>query len=603
MTWITGQLRVVVMSMAIVGSAVAGGATGASAASPRRQLAPEDCPTILASAQVTKGMEGTGWTVVTGDEPQPFKVEVLGTVPDGIAPGRDLVVIEVSDLPGSTFIEDAGGIWAGMSGSPVYDNASGMLIGAVAYGFTAAPSPIGGMTPASQMRQILDISSRSGISGKPATHSRVLLSRALRNEIVRRTGNRAAADAGLARLPIPLMVSGLRARGRHRLERYLEQRGGDYLVVSGGRARRPADVPADRPVAGGNFTAVYSYGDVTAGAVGTTTYVCGNEALAFGHPAQFIGRANYGANDGDALAIIKDTTFGSFKAATIGASFGTVDQDRLAGLRADLTETPSLIPVVVKVNALDLQRTRTGRSEVTSSDLVPGIAPDQLLADIDSTSDRVGQGTATIHFTVRGRRANGAAWVLQRADRIASGDVSLDADFALFDALSQIAGNQFEQVRFDSVNVTADVTEAFSALDIRDVRVSVNGGPFQQTDNLTLSAGDQLVVRVTLRQYRGGLEYVRVPLRVPSTASGSGVLDVAGGNDFAAPDCTVETTGCPQSFPGLLHQLKTAPRNDDIVTSLQLYQDEASTPTGPSVRTRKRSIVTGDRQIQVVVNP
>ena len=48
-------------------------------------------------AQGTTGMTGTGWTVVQGTEPQPFSVEVIGVIKEGIAPGRDMIVIEVSD--------------------------------------------------------------------------------------------------------------------------------------------------------------------------------------------------------------------------------------------------------------------------------------------------------------------------------------------------------------------------------------------------------------------------------------------------------------------------------------------------------------------------
>ena len=66
--------------------------------------------------------------------------------------------------------------------------------------------------------------------------------------------------------------------------------------------------------------------------------------------------------DGSALAIIKDNTFSSFKMANIGAPFGTLDQDRLAGIRADLTRTPALTPIRSTIRNLDNGNRRRGQT-------------------------------------------------------------------------------------------------------------------------------------------------------------------------------------------------------------------------------------------------
>ena len=54
-------------------------------------------------------MTGIGYTVVRGETPQAFDVEVLGTYPNGIAPDHDLILVRVHDQDGSTIIKDAGG--------------------------------------------------------------------------------------------------------------------------------------------------------------------------------------------------------------------------------------------------------------------------------------------------------------------------------------------------------------------------------------------------------------------------------------------------------------------------------------------------------------
>ena len=85
-------------------------------------------------AEVEKGMVGTGYTVSEGTDPEPFSVEVLGVMEDGIGPGRDLIVVNTS----SPAIDAAEGIWYGMSGSPVYIDDE--FVGALAYGLSYGAS-------------------------------------------------------------------------------------------------------------------------------------------------------------------------------------------------------------------------------------------------------------------------------------------------------------------------------------------------------------------------------------------------------------------------------------------------------------------------------
>ena len=90
---------------------------------------PGDCPAVMPIDEVAAGQTGFGWTVVRGTEPRPFAVEVLGVYPDGILPDHDLILVRVSDTGSHQFIANARGIWAGMSGSPVYID--GRLVGSV----------------------------------------------------------------------------------------------------------------------------------------------------------------------------------------------------------------------------------------------------------------------------------------------------------------------------------------------------------------------------------------------------------------------------------------------------------------------------------------
>ena len=123
-------------------------AATAAAAGPCPPAAP-----VLGLRTATAGgdtVPASGLTVSRGTAPEEFSAQVLGVLDDGIAPGVDMVLIEAS----SSAIDRVGGIWAGMSGSPVYDG-EGRLIGAVAYGLSVGPSKIAGVTPAEDMLRVL----------------------------------------------------------------------------------------------------------------------------------------------------------------------------------------------------------------------------------------------------------------------------------------------------------------------------------------------------------------------------------------------------------------------------------------------------------------
>jgi hypothetical protein len=555
------------------------------------------CADIRPLDEVQAGQIGTGWTVVRGAVPKPFRAEVLGVYPDGVAPGRDIIIVEVGDLPGRNVIGVADGIWAGMSGSPVY--VDGELIGAVAYGFSAGPNPIGGLTPAEDMERLL---SYPGGGSRGARVDRVRLSGDLRRALARRVG--AAGVGDFDRLPVPVAVSGLNARGRAAFRERLAEQGIDAIVTRGSAARVPAGVTAT-PVPGGNFSALISYGDFTAGSVGTTTWACGDQALAFGHPFALSGPATLGANGGLSLAIVDDPTLTPFKLANIGRPFGSVDQDRLAGLRAQLGTLPDTVPVTARVRDLDLGILRDGRSEAAATDWVPLVAPNHLFADLISVTDRDGPGTARLRFTIEGRRANGNPFSLVVSDRIVS-DFSIQFESAvrLDEVTAALGFNGFQEITFTRVRANAQVTEELQQTALRRVLISRNGGPFQEREQIRVRVGDSLTVRALLRDGDGTSRQVERTLVVPDDVGEFGALVVAGGGELFS-ECDFDPEACEVgSFNALLEALGSAPRGDDLVFDLSFSSFDGSS-AGGSVRTvvRQPAVVSGNRYVSVSVRP
>ena len=125
---------------------------------------------------------------------------LIGVIDDGIASGFDMIITEggVSDA-----IARAGGISAGMSGSPVYA-ADGRLVGAVSY-VLATTSPIAGITPCRHAGTLQRRRCRRPLG-------KVKLTAALEKKIVRGAERAQEVASGLTRLPIPVGVSGMGSR-------------------------------------------------------------------------------------------------------------------------------------------------------------------------------------------------------------------------------------------------------------------------------------------------------------------------------------------------------------------------------------------------------
>ena len=574
-----------------------------------------DCPDILPTSGLEAGDKGTGLTVVTGAVPQPFAVEVLGVLRNGLGAGRDLIVIEASDQPGGKVISAGGGIWAGMSGSPVY--VGGKLIGAIGYGFSASPSPIGGVTPAEDMVDLLDLPG-STAALKAAAKSRpaeVSLSASQRKSISAR------ADAAVPRgsfnaLPSPTALSGLSPKRIKQFQAEADAGGLSVVAHQGSTAAVPNAAALTTPQAGGNFAAALSYGDLTAAGFGTTTLVCEDQALAFGHPFGWSGPVSYGANDANSIKIVRDDTFGSFKLADLGAPFGTVDQDRLAGLRADLDRAPVTVPVRSTIRNLDTGRRRVGETRIADKTQLPALTAFGILANYDATFDEIGDGRANTDWTITGRRAGGKPFTLTRGNKIASRfDIGGEAAFDPAYAVDTLLANEFEPVTIDKVDFRSTISSTYRDYTITKMAVSVDGGKYTTPRLLRVKGGALLRIRVTLRPYRSTeLETSTLTMRVPRQKGRVGTLRVTGGASLAqggdegekeegcliAPE-TCEDTGEP-TLSSILSDLANEGRNDLVAARLVLEADRPGQKTiSKTGRKRVAEIVYGGKALAIQI--
>ncbi len=560
-----------VLSLLLAVSAVGFPAASAFAADPEP---PGDCPEVMPIDDVSAGQTGFGWTVVRGEEPKPFAVEVLGIYPGGVLPGHDLILVRVSDTGSHQFIANARGIWAGMSGSPVYID--GRLVGSVSYGFSVGPSTLGGLTPIEEM---LDVADRESDATVAALSPR--LRRALQQ-----AGPASVQASTFGRLALPMAVPAapkhtpkgatrkreLAMRARFDLPARLERMGVAALPVSSPARGAGHSVAADRPVAGGNFAAMLSSGDLAVYATGTTTWVCQQRVLAFGHPMLQTGQTDMAMHLGTSLDIVDDPTATPFKLAIPGALVGRIGQDRTSAVAGRLDRTPQTLVVTSETRQFPGGRSRQGTSRITAQ--TPRFWQWELPAyhaeaNVLSVTDAYEEGSVGITLQVRGRRANGTPFETTFGDRLIGSD-SLDSfaydtvEAALFGVgtyLSWIVENPFEQVTLDSIDMDLDLRPA-ATYELVGLAVSRNGrntgaGP------LCVAPGDHLAVRAQLASVPGGeIVQRRLEVDVPRQFR---YLTVGGGRGLSP---WMDPRDIASGFGGLIHSLGQRVRSDELMARI-----------------------------------
>jgi len=557
-----------------------------AAVAPSAHAAAVTCPTPMALSDVAAqsnnpaGFEATGKTVSRSNTIDTFKVTVLGVLDDGVGIGKDMIIVNVHDY--SVMDDHAHGIWAGMSGSPVYAS-DGKLIGAVAFGLGTGASTIGGVTPAQDMLDVLNLPQ------PPAAAHAVRASAALQHKMVA-TGAVTATQAAakFERLRIPLAVSGLNS---NRLQKVADRLpGSDRFIpyAAGGTASSAAPGDPAQIVDGGNFATALSYGDVMAAGVGTTTAVCDGKVVAFGHPMNFDGPTSLSVHNATAI-VIQDDLIAPFKVANIGGLVGTLDQDRLSGIRALLGAPPTPVDVQSTITD-DGGAADAGETFVNRTNDTPDLASAHLLGSVDSAIDRIGGGRLALGWTVAGT-AGGQPFSFTRNNKFADQtDISFASSDELFGMLATLVFNPFADVKFTDIDMTADVRSDFRQYAITGLERfdGASWVPVKDGDTITLVPGTPLQVRVLLENFRTSAPVAPVELTFPvaDDASGDGSLDISGGLDGSSGDDPGSSSGdAPKTFKELLDALGKTPQNNDLTGKLSLFGSSGPPPETPTPST------------------
>lgn len=313
---------------------------------------------ILSVEDLRPGMKGEVWTVFQGTEPEPFEVEVVGVAPQGLGPGRAMIICKLTDPR-----VQRSGAAAGMSGSPLY--IGGKWVGALSYQVQRFETVRhAGFTPAADM---LAVASAPAEGETP----RIQLS---------------PTESALV-TPLGLAYS-LGGVGPEALRPFAEQFRAlginlDDAPLSGG----PSGTAATGTVhlePGSPIGVALAHGDLYLGATGTVSHVDGDRVLAFGHPMMGAGATALPLAEAEVITILPSLQ-NSFKLATMGRLIGTLQQDRLSAIAGQLGPVPPMIPVTIRTpeRSLHFQVVREPR-------LVPLLAATGTLQTVSASNAQGG---------------------------------------------------------------------------------------------------------------------------------------------------------------------------------------------------------------------
>ncbi|TNC45275.1 hypothetical protein [Mumia zhuanghuii] len=540
-----------------------------------------------------------GLTVSTGTTADTVTGEFVGTLEDGIAPGVDMLIFKMS---GSRITNAAGavdrGIWAGMSGTPLYA-ADGRLVGAVSYGLSYAPSEYAGVTPAADLY-------RAGSYGNAAAAAPLTPKVA---SAMRSAGARPAAATGsMRRLPTPVGVpAGLTATNAKQVAKKARLKGVTFRSGGAGGRTSAQKIAVS---AGSNVAASYSYGSVPLAGVGTTTAVCGSTVYAFGHPMDWVGKTKLSLHGADAVYVERDVE-GSFKLANIGAPMGTFTQDRLAAIVGNLGAAPTGAKVTT-TNRFGT-RTRTSSSTVVSPDWISGLAALQSMNDSYVVTDGTFGGEARATRTIRLRRANGQILTYRRTDMYADRwDITAGAAHQLAGDIETLLDNDFEPVTIVDATQTSTVNAGYEAYTIGRVQAKQFGRwTTVDDDGVMARRGGKLRLRVTLVRDKGAAgparKVVNLKVAVPrkKLKSPVGILTLSGGtastDEMYYDEYSEEyysAAGDATGLPSLLRAMSTAERGNDVSAVLSMGSGRRA--VDKTARKATATVVSGGLMIPVI---
>ena len=520
-------------------------------------------PELFPLEDLRPGMKGVARTVFSGSDTQEFGVEILGVLPGFPGPRQSAIIAKLS---GPNI--DRTGVFAGMSGSPVYID--GKIVGAVAFSFPFSKEPIAGITPIKQMIDLFNKGSEENPRPKePRPVSFAQLASAdwkpnLPKPAVSGAPLVAPVSAGSPLLPLlgqqmvpiatPLVFSGITQESLSMFAPQLMANG--LLPVSGVGGAAPitplAEVNANTFPPGSSISVQLVRGDYSLAAAGTVTLRDGERIYAFGHPFLSLGASDMPMTEASVVTVIPNAN-NSFKLAVPGRMVGSISQDRASGIFGLLGKAPKMIPVKVSLHT-SRDRTETYSYEVaTDSFLTPLLLNITLFNTITSSERALGDSTITVQGEIRVKGQE----PIKVDRRFSASNSPIMAAGSIAAPVSALLTSGFDDVTLDGITLDISSSETKYAGTLERITL----------DRTEVQRGEKVEVQAFVRTESGKQFVQRIPLEIPNDAA-LGQLLVFVGDGNALQEGSAAKAFVPQDLSQLVRAINTVKKSDRLYVKL-----------------------------------
>jgi len=510
------------------------------------------------------GMKGTARTVFSGTETQEFGVEILGVIPGYPGPRQSAIIARLSGAN----VEKTG-VFAGMSGSPVYID--GKIVGAIAFSFPFAKEPIAGITPIKQMIDLFNKGSEND-SQKPKEPRVVSFAQlassdwkpSLPKAAVSSVSLLAPVSAGSALLPLlgqqmtpiatPLVFSGISQESLAMFAPQLVASG--LLPVSGvgGSSDITPLAPSDDHtfLPGSSISVQLVRGDYSLAAAGTVTLRDGDRIYAFGHPFLSLGSSDMPMTETSVVTVIPNLS-NSFKLSVPGRMVGSISQDRASGVFGMLGKAPKMIPVTINLHT-SRDRKETYSYEIASdSFLTPLLLNITVFNTITSSERALGDSTLSLKGEIRVRGQE----TVQIDRRFSAANSAILAAGSIASPVASLLTSGFDDVQLDGVTLDISSTDTKYAGTLERIAL----------DRTEVRRGEKIEVQAYVRTESGKQFVQRIPVQIPEDAA-LGQLLVFVGDGGALQEGSAAKAFVPQDLGQLVRAINTVKKSDRLYVKL-----------------------------------
>jgi hypothetical protein len=519
-------------------------------------------PPLLPLKDVRAGLQGTAYTVFAGTEPEAFGVEILGVL-DGTPEARQSLII--ARLSGANATRT--GVFAGMSGSPVY--VGDKLLGAISYSFPFSKEPIAGITPIEQM-----LDNFTGDNGPrrapnfngPASFTQLVaaewrpegLGPAQADSLTLNapSGSPLSPWAGQVFQPIatPLVCNGVTPETLALFAPQLASYNLRPVAGAGGSSALTPLAPFnEKTLTGGrSLSAQLARGDYSFDAAGTITLRDGEKIYAFGHPFLRLGAGEMALAENEVVTVIPNIN-NSFKMSSARRMVGSITQDRASGVYGQLGRAPRMIPVRVNLN------NSRGGLETFNFELLedPALTPVLLqitvFSSLASSERTFGAGGYTLNGQIQ--VAGQPAVKIER--RLANNSPALSTANAAAGLVSALLTTGLQQVKLEGVTLNIFATQERNVAALERLAL----------DKTEAGRGETVIIRAFARALTGQQFTQDIPLKIPSDAPlGELTLTVADG--LATQQKSAAQSFAPRDISQLVNALNNLRKSDRLYVKL-----------------------------------